>query len=141
MKKLPLIAGVVVGLAVLGGAAWFFLLKGGPTPTSAEKVKAGRAAAAELAAELKVVKKERLKLLTKGPTVKLVDEFVVNLAGNGLAHYAKFTVALQVDEGTPMEAAGGARRGRRPRPRGRVRGARHHHRLDLGLQRRGACGR
>jgi flagellar basal body-associated protein FliL len=107
MKKLPLIAGVVVGLAVLGGAAYFFLLKGGPAPTSAEKVRAGRAAAAELASEQKLLKKERLKLLAKGPTVKLVDEFVVNLAGDGLAHYAKFTVAMQVDEGTPMEVAGG----------------------------------
>jgi flagellar basal body-associated protein FliL len=107
MKKLPLIVGAVVLLAGVGGAAYFFLLKGSPAPSSAEKVRAGRAAAAKLAAERKLLKKERLKLMTEGPTVRLADEFVVNLEGHGLTHYAKFSVAIQVDEGTPMHAAGG----------------------------------
>ena len=98
-KLIPVIAVVVL----LGGG--FFAYKtflsggGGPklSPAAAHK-KELKAAEAEM--------KKRKQDRVEGQTVSLGDDFIVNLADAGLAHFAKFQVTLKVDAGTPVAAGG-----------------------------------
>jgi flagellar protein FliL len=102
MKKLLPI--IVVAVLVLGGGGFFAFktfMGGGPSVTPAQAQKKAHDEARKL---MKKRKKERVD----GPTVPLGEEFVVNLADQGLAHFAKFALSFKVDVQTPLAAAGHA---------------------------------
>jgi flagellar basal body-associated protein FliL len=95
-KILPVIIGVV--LAGGGFLVYTMFLSGGggkpETPAQAQ------AKAAKL---LATTKKQRLKDAIEGPIVTAGDPFVVNLSDPGLSHFAKFSVSLRADVGSPLE--------------------------------------
>jgi flagellar basal body-associated protein FliL len=97
-KILPLLLGVL--LAGGGFGLYTMVLSGGggkkETPAQAQ------AAAKKL---LATAKKDRIKAGIDGEVVSAGDPFVVNLSDPGLAHFAKFSVSLLVDTGTPMAKA------------------------------------
>jgi flagellar basal body-associated protein FliL len=45
---------------------------------------------------------QRMRTRSPGPLVSLGDEFTVNLADPGLAHFARFAIVLRVDAHTPV---------------------------------------
>jgi flagellar basal body-associated protein FliL len=104
MKKLLPIIGV--GVLVFGAAFYFFLMPmvmgGGAPAKKVSPAKARKQAEAKARAAMKLRQKTRVE----GSTVSLGDPLLVNLADPGLSHYVKVTVALKVDKGSPMAAAG-----------------------------------
>jgi flagellar FliL protein len=96
-KILPLLLGILLAGGGFG-VYTMFLSGGGKKETPAQ----AQAAAKKL---LATAKKDRLKAAIDGPVVSAGDPFVVNLSDPGLAHFAKFSVSLLVDSGTPMAKA------------------------------------
>jgi flagellar basal body-associated protein FliL len=50
---------------------------------------------------------QRMRARSPGPLVSLGDEFTVNLADPGLAHFARFAIVLRVDSHTAVVRPGG----------------------------------
>jgi flagellar basal body-associated protein FliL len=50
---------------------------------------------------------QRMRARSPGPLVSLGDEFTVNLADPGLAHFARFAIVLRVDSHTAVVRLGG----------------------------------
>ena len=97
MKKF---APILVAILLVGGYFGYSkFMGGGPTEPPA-------AAQARAKTEQKAEKKERLKEPIDGPIDEFVTEFVVTLPGVE-RHFAKFSVALKVDDKTPLAVASG----------------------------------
>jgi flagellar FliL protein len=96
-KLLPLILGIVLAGAGFG-VYTMFLSGGGKKETPAQ----AQAAAKKL---LATAKRDRIRAAIDGSIVSAGDPFVVNLSDPGIAHFAKFSVWLLVDAGTPLAKA------------------------------------
>src|SRR5690349_12163512 len=106
MKKLLPIIGVA--LLLLGGGGYLaystFLAGGGSSKSPKAAARAAAAATKKADAKKRRLMATRLIARAEGPDVQIgTDPFVVNLRDAG--HYAKFTVVMKVDKGTPIAAA------------------------------------
>jgi flagellar basal body-associated protein FliL len=98
-KKLIIII-AAVAVPALGAGGYFgytMFLAGG------SKAKSPVAAQKAMLKKERMAMKLRVKQRIDGPIVTLGDDFVVNLGG--LAHFAKFDIAMKVDKETKLAAA------------------------------------
>ena len=100
MSKKLIIIIAAVAVPALGAGGYFgytMFLAGG------SKAKSPVAAQKAMLKKERMAMKLRVKQRIDGPIVTLGDDFVVNLGG--LAHFAKFDIAMKVDKETKLAAA------------------------------------